>query len=366
MEFADFCQQQIRVIEKILKEEAEQYDKWGEVENKIDLSFNNLSDQFIRTVESKSLHDQESMEMGDVSDMAEVLAASNKQNSQVVPGVKGGKEAKDPMNTTMEVKSLALKHTDSRRHKNKAKPGTSSFMQDSREETMSDNEDSSMVMDDSHLDGPAPKKNYHKEILPKDLLKGHETEFATQAAEAEKQEQQKEEEEAINNIEKLNKQSRFKYGVLKIEDQHVKNVLDLLSRNSIFVGKVDISGQGLTDQSLLKLAKILPHPTPQIVELNLSGNLRFGTQGVSELAESVAHSHSLQVLNLGSIPCGFEAETRLVDAMCKCRTLREVDLGVFDDQGLMYFASALDKILSVRYVTIQESTLFDSNPRHGQ
>lgn len=47
--------------------------------------------------------------------------------------------------------------------------------------------------------------------------------------------------------------------------------------------------------------------------------------------------------------------SRLVDALCKNKHLVEVDLGIFDDQGLGYFADHLDKVISLKYITIEES-----------
>lgn len=49
--------------------------------------------------------------------------------------------------------------------------------------------------------------------------------------------------------------------------------------------------------------------------------------------------------------------SRLVDAMCKNKHLVEVNLGVFDNKGLRYLGRNLDKILTVKHITIQESTM---------
>ncbi len=42
--------------------------------------------------------------------------------------------------------------------------------------------------------------------------------------------------------------------------------------------------------------------------------------------------------------------------MCKNKHLIDVNLGIFDDRGLDYFGRNLDKIISVKHLSIQEST----------
>ena len=49
-------------------------------------------------------------------------------------------------------------------------------------------------------------------------------------------------------------------------------------------------------------------------------------------------------------------QSRLVDAMCKNKHLIDVNVGIFDDRGLEYFARNLDKIISVKHLSIQESS----------
>ena len=97
----------------------------------------------------------------------------------------------------------------------------------------------------------------------------------------------------VDNTRRFDMLSKFKYGDLKLEDYHIKDVLDHLSKNRIFQGKLDFSDQNLTDQSLLKIAKIIPQPLPQILELILQRNVKLGTSGISELAESISQSHCL-------------------------------------------------------------------------
>ena len=58
MDFGEFCKEEVKAVEKILKEEAVQYDKWGHIRSKIDLSFDTLSDEFLKSVEArKSLNE---------------------------------------------------------------------------------------------------------------------------------------------------------------------------------------------------------------------------------------------------------------------------------------------------------------------
>ena len=60
-----------------------------------------------------------------------------------------GDTKKDILNNTMEAKSLALKHNDSKKQSKVRSIRGNSYMADSREESMSDNDDSSIMMDDS-------------------------------------------------------------------------------------------------------------------------------------------------------------------------------------------------------------------------
>lgn len=42
--------------------------------------------------------------------------------------------------------------------------------------------------------------------------------------------------------------------------------------------------------------------------------------------------------------------------MCKNKHLIDVNVGVFDDRGLDYFGKHLDKVISVKHLSIQESS----------
>lgn len=48
--------------------------------------------------------------------------------------------------------------------------------------------------------------------------------------------------------------------------------------------------------------------------------------------------------------------SRVVDAMCKNSQLVEIDMGVFGDDGLQYFAEHLPYLIQVKYVTIEEKS----------
>lgn len=45
--------------------------------------------------------------------------------------------------------------------------------------------------------------------------------------------------------------------------------------------------------------------------------------------------------------------------MCKNNNLTEIDMGIFEDQGLQYFADHLVYLASVKYVTIEEKGITD-------
>ncbi len=304
MEFADFCEQRIRAIEKILKEEAVQYDKWGEVENNIDLGFDSLSDQFIKSYENASVQEQDT----DLADISDVQGIKQMTKQHLVTETSRAAEAKRDVNSNHEIRSVGLRRADSKKIKSRAVRGNS-LMQDSREESMSDDNDSSIMIDDSNME-PGKKVSHHnKEQLPADVLRESALHDAADGDQQNKDTNQVTvPTEALDNTNKAMAITRFKYGQLKLEDSHVASLLDHLMKNKIFAGRLDIAGQNLSDQSLLKIAKIVEASTPRLEQLDLQRNLRFGTQGISELAESVATNSCLQLLDLGEITSGFEAE----------------------------------------------------------
>ena len=105
-------------------------------------------------------------------------------------------------------------------------------MADSREESMSDNDDSSIMMDDSQIDGPAKKG---QQILPKDLLRPHfDADMEGDAIEEPRKSARDITGDKVDNTKRFDMLSKFKYGDLKLEDYHIKDVLDHLSKNRIF------------------------------------------------------------------------------------------------------------------------------------
>ena len=115
MEFADYCQQQVSAVETILKEQTVQYDKYGEEENVIDLSFETLSNKYIEMIDKDNNNEDNNM-LNDTMEMKSFMAggaqkpAVNNSTSKKI-----GDTKKDLLNNTMEAKSLALKHTDSKK-----------------------------------------------------------------------------------------------------------------------------------------------------------------------------------------------------------------------------------------------------------
>lgn len=312
MEFKHFCRTRIEAIEKILESEKVQYDKWGDVENKVDLSFNSLSEAYKQAAEALLNEEHDSVDYGEVSYMQDQANTSGKK---FMPSAnpRAMDTYKDLMNHTMEAKSTKLKNIDSKKLQ-KAKSKGNSIMQDSREETISDNEDSSMLMDDSNLDQSHRKAAQHqKRNLLKDVLKDQEYNHMVLDDDAQSPTRKIEDNHAtLDTTIKRNTSEMHTFGENYLYDGDVENVLVLLSNNRIFKGKVDLSGQKFTDQTLLKLSKILLQPFPQIIELNLERNPNFdsifGTQGISELAESVGESQCLKVLKLGGVAFGFEGQ----------------------------------------------------------
>lgn len=314
MEIRDYCIEQIKAVKHVLMAETVQFDKYGDVENKVDLSFNTLSDNYRLAAEAVLLMDEELIENGDMS----VIQEGTVQNGrQVVPGsnLKQIDSIRDPLNTTLEAKSVALKRKDSRKlQKNRSVKG-GSVMQDSREETISDNEDSSMMMDESNLEHSNRKTTHNNRAnLLRDVLKGNDFQGDedVQGNDILGDTNQADGPLIDNTTTRLGKTGIQAFGEHYLHDADIEEVLTLLGKNTIFRGKVDISGQKLTDQTLLRLSKIINQPTPQILELNLQRNpafeSEFGTKGISDLAESVADSDCLQILRLGGIKFGFEAQ----------------------------------------------------------
>jgi hypothetical protein len=314
MEIRDYCIEQINAVKDVLMAETVQFDKYGDVENKVDLSFNTLSENYKLAAEAVLLKEQELVDHGDMSVMQDLTAQHSRQ---VVPGnnLKQLDSIKDPLNTTLEAKSVALKRKDSRKFQKGRSVKGGSVMQDSREETISDNEDSSMMMDDSNLENSNKKPAQHnRDKLLKDVLRGNDF----QAYEEMQEENvlgdiNQENGPMIDNAtSKLGKTGIQAFGEHYLRDADIEDVITLLGKNHIFRGKVDLSGQKLTDQTLLRLSKIIRQPTPQITELNLQRNpafeSEFGTKGISDLAESIADSNCLQILRLGGIKFGFEAQ----------------------------------------------------------
>lgn len=313
MEFGEFCQTQLEIAEKQLRDGDVQLDKWGEVESKIDLSFNTLSDQYIKNIETKSVADPD--DLLDPNDLSELVESPGlpKATTNAAPQLKAVVSKPEPVVSSMnEIKSEKMKNSDRGKHgkHNRNRGGTS--VQDSREESLSGDDSSNIddSQDQAIKKGGVPLNN--KSILPREVLKNYEEDFLNDGDPAVLTETDgkkvKLPEETIDNTHKFTNVSKFKYGVLKLEDKHVRGVLNELERNTTFQGKLGISDQNLTDQSLLKISKILFQPLPHIQELHLQGNTRFGTQGLSELAESVGGNTHLQVLKIGGITCGFEAE----------------------------------------------------------
>lgn len=305
MEFKHFCQARIEAVARVLESEQTQYDKWGDVQASIDLSFATLSNQYQQAAEAM-LDDRDSVDLGET--------AQYQDTSQLRQFPNRSPEAqRDPMDVTMEVKSVKLKQMDSKKLQKTLTKGNS-MMQDSREETMSDNEDSSMLMDDSNLDNSNRKAAQQpKKTLLKDVLRGQEANQMELLEEERSPSRRIDQDKGAldTTTKKVNSEVNM-FGENYLYDGDIENVLSLLARNRTFSGKVDLSGQKFTDQTLLKLSKVMLQPQPQIVELNLERNPNFeslfGTQGISELAESVAESKSLKVLKLGGINFGFEGQ----------------------------------------------------------
>ena len=313
MEFKDFCKRSIEAIERILESETIQYDKWGDVENKVDLSFDTLSEKYRQAAESMMVDEHESVDYGEVSNIQDAPAAATKK-FMASPNSRPMDTYKDLMNQTMEAKSTKLKQMDSKKLQ-KTKSKGNSVMQDSREETISDNEDSSMMMDDSNLEQSNRKVGHqNKGNLLKDVLRGQEYNNPVLDDEDASPSRKLDVEGDALDVTVKNPISRYQaFGENYLYDNDIEIVLLTLSRNHDFNGRVDLSGQKFTDQTLLKLSKIISQPFPQIVELNLEKNPSFdksffGTQGISELAESVGESKYLKVLKLGGVSFGFEGQ----------------------------------------------------------
>ena len=301
MEFAEFCLERIKTVEKILKEEEVQYDKWGQPESKIELSFSKLSDMYIKTSENKRLHELDTdLVDSDEEDAHNVIRASSKLEYK--NDLNRTVDKKKGVNSTQEIKSIHLKRTESK--KIKKNQGAANYsVQDSREDTVGSDESS---IDDSNME-MGKKSHASRENLPREILKGHlgDVDHEEVVEPAKKQTQPS---EALDNTNKNQSQVKFKFGQLKLEDHHLSGVLECLEKNAIFRGSLELSEQNLSDQTLLKLSKIIEYATPQIIELDLHGNTRFGTQGISELAESLAINQSIEILNLGEVVTGFEGE----------------------------------------------------------
>lgn len=103
----------------------------------------------------------------------------------------------------------------------------------------------------------------------------------------------------------------------KLEDGNLVNFFNALRINTTFEGTIDLSGHLLTDQSLLKISKIMENEKPIIKQLNLSGNTKIGAEGLKELGATLIENKNLMVLDLGSIVnefagCWYELSNNLL------------------------------------------------------
>ena len=92
---------------------------------------------------------------------------------------------------------------------------------------------------------------------------------------------------------------------LRFKDEDIEPFLDSLSENTTFRGKINLGGHELTDQSLLKISKIVSQDKPDITHLSLNNNKRIGAEGLRELGGMLVEDKSLVGLNLGGIDTKF-------------------------------------------------------------
>lgn len=92
---------------------------------------------------------------------------------------------------------------------------------------------------------------------------------------------------------------------LRFKDEDIEPFLDALSENTTFKGKVNLGGHELTDQSLLKISKIIQADKPLITYLSLEGNSKIGAEGLRELGGMLCENNTLIGLNIGGINTHF-------------------------------------------------------------
>ncbi|EAR94603.2 hypothetical protein TTHERM_00046820 (macronuclear) [Tetrahymena thermophila SB210] len=152
----------------------------------------------------------------------------------------------------------------------------------------------------------------------------------------------------------LSNQENKLMDAMKLSDSDIEGFLEIISNNSTFKGELIFSDHRLTNQTSIRIAKILEKNSPFITGISLNDIEGFSYICGQNIGEAIKKNKTLRKLHLHNAKLGTKGANRVIEGLKSNKYIEDYDLGQLTNESLSYLVKFISQEHIVQNLSFSE------------